>query len=988
MSYLRSPFGSRANSPGVNRYVVYDRTTQQLDLYQEWGAKLASLTVEAGSAKRTKSGMVAPTYAVEFLYTADDGGTTPVAAKKLQLASASLAEAWAAVLNGGLVPEPLKRDEDPDAKAAWARNQAAVKVQGLARKKQATKKIEAVRQRKQEAKVSEASRKRGEAEQAGLDARSDLKSWRERTSSASEMKGAGSPEVMLKAAEPSPTPALPEGAEGAKAPDDEAGDGENAAAKGRPSAATTAPRSAKGAKDKAFEDAALARTEAEASFESRMAQRRVGRRDWLLELAVDVCGRKGRMGNDAWDRRYAVFDVGTQRLELYLERDPRRPATVLTVQVGSAKPKGAAFFGKKHRVEVAVKAVGESSGPATVLALLVEGKDLSKAWLGVLNGKPVPEALKRQEPPMVKVGAEQEDFAEKEPAVAWKPGDRIKASAETKKKAKASLEAPPPTKGFGRSGGARSKSAPRQGRQSGEEFYADFAGGSTAMRGVKGAAPGAHNASGSLNLAGDDEESVSISTAGVKSADAMPLSAAQFLQSKLFNCPRQHGLKLFKTPYDDYSCSRCKHVFPHSTWLQGCRECNFDTCRKCSETVGCWHGLSGETRPIQPFILREFSENPAYSKRNLWDNRRSKSEPRAASVANKPLTLKEVFQILDGDHDGTLTKNELMAGATKLGMTLDEASRLFDELDVNGDGELTKDESSFFSKIWLQYKNREPTKKNAKKLNVNQIFDLLDGDHDGTLSRDEMVAGAAKLDLSEEEAGKLFDAHDKDGSGVLTKEEASGWFGRFRPKKSDSGEGEKPKPTWTPKQIFALLDGDHDGTLSRAEIVAGAAKLDLSEEKAGELFDAHDKNGSGVLTKEEASGWFGRFRKKIDNKDDSSDERAKSEGSKKMKKLNVNQIFELLDGDHDGTLSRDEMVAGAAKLDLSEDEAGELFDAHDKDGSGVLTKQEAAGWFSRFRKKGVGNGAVVEESKEEKGSETVSALIVDDHMHAAKDEAI
>ena len=58
------------------------------------------------------------------------------------------------------------------------------------------------------------------------------------------------------------------------------------------------------------------------------------------------------------------------------------------------------------------------------------------------------------------------------------------------------------------------------------------------------------------------------------------------------NCPKRCGLKLARTPCDDYSCSRCKKAFPHGTWLLGCRTCNYDMCKACALPVG-GGGLQG-----------------------------------------------------------------------------------------------------------------------------------------------------------------------------------------------------------------------------------------------------------------------------------------------------------------------------------------------------------------------------------------------------------
>jgi len=48
----------------------------------------------------------------------------------------------------------------------------------------------------------------------------------------------------------------------------------------------------------------------------------------------------------------------------------------------------------------------------------------------------------------------------------------------------------------------------------------------------------------------------------------------------------------------------------------------------------------------------------------------------------------ELFAILDTNTDGTLSRDEVIAGANTLGLTVEEAGALFDDLDADGDGAL------------------------------------------------------------------------------------------------------------------------------------------------------------------------------------------------------------------------------------------------------------------------------------------------------------
>ena len=54
----------------------------------------------------------------------------------------------------------------------------------------------------------------------------------------------------------------------------------------------------------------------------------------------------------------------------------------------------------------------------------------------------------------------------------------------------------------------------------------------------------------------------------------------------------------------------------------------------------------------------------------------------------------------------------------------------------------------------------------------------------------------------------------------------------------------------------------------------------------------------------------------------------------------VHELFELLDGDHNGLVTREEVVAQASLLQVSDAEAAALFDALDVDGDGELSRAE------------------------------------------------
>jgi len=172
------------------------------------------------------------------------------------------------------------------------------------------------------------------------------------------------------------------------------------------------------------------------------------------------------------------------------------------------------------------------------------------------------------------------------------------------------------------------------------------------------------------------------------------------------------------------------------------------------------------------------------------------------------------------------------------------------------------------------------------KISLNELFNKLDVNGDGELTMDEVISGAALLNMTEDEAAKAFDDLDEDGSGKLTRSEFDAAqammeeYERLMKETADleqeaadadaqlKAETEKaamaaneakrkpPKPRLTVDELFKLVDTNGDGELTREEIKAAAAvgpfgKLGMNEEEALELFDQLDADGSGTLTQSE-----------------------------------------------------------------------------------------------------------------------------------------
>ncbi|MCW1412778.1 EF-hand domain-containing protein [Rhizobium sp. 1AS11] len=115
----------------------------------------------------------------------------------------------------------------------------------------------------------------------------------------------------------------------------------------------------------------------------------------------------------------------------------------------------------------------------------------------------------------------------------------------------------------------------------------------------------------------------------------------------------------------------------------------------------------------------------------------------------------------------------------------------------------------------------------------------------------------------------------------------------------------------------AQLDSDGDGYVTKAEFVA-ARPSDVTEDQATTLFDSFDSESTGSLSVDVLA------------------EAMSAQQSQRPGGDDLASLLSDLDTDGDGSISKDEFVAGRPS-DVTDDQAGTLFDSFDSEGAGSLS---------------------------------------------------
>ena len=140
------------------------------------------------------------------------------------------------------------------------------------------------------------------------------------------------------------------------------------------------------------------------------------------------------------------------------------------------------------------------------------------------------------------------------------------------------------------------------------------------------------------------------------------------------------------------------------------------------------------------------------------------------------------------------------------------------------------------------------------------------------------------------------------------------------------------------ERLLNRIDNDSDGMVTKAEFVAGAPE-DLDDSSASLLFDALDSEGAGALTASDLASGFQQLAAEIQSALIQLQTASGQQSGPGGRRPDPSELFSTLDTDGDGSVSREEFVAGRPD-DVTEGQANQLFDRIAGEDSDSVTEDE------------------------------------------------
>jgi Ca2+-binding EF-hand superfamily protein len=251
----------------------------------------------------------------------------------------------------------------------------------------------------------------------------------------------------------------------------------------------------------------------------------------------------------------------------------------------------------------------------------------------------------------------------------------------------------------------------------------------------------------------------------------------------------------------------------------------------------------GDTNKDGALSREEFDAAMGKSDKPVTDINQAPSIDAGSGAAKPNLDPKRLFQVLDKNKDGKLTRDEvqgrprILAAFDRLGKESLTVEDLTAALGGGGGKKAAKK---------AQKKNAKAEKMaEGSAAGLQPFFRALDTDHDGRLSREELSKAAELFDRLDRNHDGFLDAHElSEAPAVAASEEPV-----IKPAAPLARVGKKGILTEQGLvQLLKRADADGDGKLSMEETPKFLKKQ----------FSKIDTNGDGFLDKQELEAWFHR----------------------------------------------------------------------------------------------------------------------------------
>ena len=227
-----------------------------------------------------------------------------------------------------------------------------------------------------------------------------------------------------------------------------------------------------------------------------------------------------------------------------------------------------------------------------------------------------------------------------------------------------------------------------------------------------------------------------------------------------------------------------------------------------------WGIISKEAKDLIKDLLQVNPNQRLSAEKALkhpWFSTKQVKQIESMNILNKHNTLKLLENLTKYRSDNIL-RCAVIAYLVHNNTQLKEAHdaiKLFNQIDQNGDGRITKEELYNGLQQYLDKTGDE------LKREVELIFSHIDADHNGFIEYEEFIRAAIDKNyfLSNNFIKFAFSYFDRDGSGNITMEEVKNLF-YLNEKNKKSAEAERQL-----KNSFDEIDINHDGSLSFEEFV-------------------------------------------------------------------------------------------------------------------------------------------------------------------------